>query len=233
MKTIGIIGGIGPEATMDCYSYIVDRAREQLARDGDYSRLPNIIIYSLGEQKFAGLFGEPDQMAKIRAVIEALHRAGADFVIGACNSLHVVYDRLSSVVPIPWISIMDATAEAILKAGMSKVGLMGAMLTMTDGFYQQALSRHGIEVVAPSEEAIRKIDGIINTELVWNKMTAESKKYLLACVDDLARRGAQGVILGCTELPLIVKQKDTPIRVFPTTTILAQRALDEAWGNQD
>ena len=230
VKNIGIIGGIGPEATIDCYSYIVNKVRERLSIDNDFSRLPNIIIYSLGQDHFHGsAFKLPGKPARIRSVIEELHRAGADFVVGACNSLHVMYDELANDLPIPWLSIMDATAEAILDAKMNAVGLLGTYMTMSDGFYQRALARHGIQTLTPDPDAMHRIDEIILTELGWNEMRAESRAYLLKCIEELSRRGAQGVVLGCTELPLLVKQEDTPIPLFPTTTLLAQRALDYAW----
>lgn len=230
MKNIGIIGGIGPEATIDCYSYIVNKVRERLSIDNDFSRLPNIIIYSLGQDNFHGnAFTLPDKPARIRSVIEELHRAGADFVVGACNSLHAVYDQLADDLPIPWISIMDVTAEAILAKKMNVVGLLGTYMTMSGDFYQQALARHGIQTITPDPDTMHQVDEIIDTELIWNTMKQDSKTYLLNCVESLSRRGAQGVILGCTELPLLVKQEDTPIPLFPTTTLLAQRALDCAW----
>lgn len=230
MKNIGMIGGIGPEATIDYYSYIFDRVRERISINNDYSLIPNIIIYSLGRAKFSGEgFGEPDKPALIRSVIEKLHLAGADFVIGACNALHMVYEELAQDLPIPWISIMDATAEAILQDGKSVVGLLGNYLSMTNGFYHRALARHGIQTITPDEGAMRRVDEIIETELVWNVMKDETRRYLLDLIDELSDKGAQGVILGCTELPLIVKQEHTPVRVFPTTTILAQKALDVAW----
>jgi aspartate racemase len=229
MKTIGMIGGIGPEATMEYYAYMFNKVRERLEVSGDFGDVPEIIIYSLGGQQFHGsAFAQPDKPAKVKAVIESLHRAGADFVIGACNALHITYDELVDDLPIPWISIMDATAEEIKRADMTKVGLLGALLTMTQGFYHKALAKHGIETITPELEAMEKIDGIISNELVWNVMTEESKQYTLNCIEELKEQGAQGVILGCTELPLLIKQTDTPIRVFPTTTIHAQKALDYA-----
>jgi aspartate racemase len=231
MKNMGIIGGIGPEATMEYYAYIVDRVRERISIANDFSWLPNIIIYSLGREHFYGAsFAMPDKPAKIRAVIEQLHEAGADFVIGACNSLHVLYDEVAGDLPIPWLSIMEAAAEAILRANMNVVGLLGTHMTMSHGFYHRALARHGIQTLTPDTDTMRRVDEIISTELTWNKMRTESRAYLLGCIEALSRRGAQGVVLGCTELPLLVKQADTPITLFPTTTILAQRALDYAWG---
>lgn len=232
VKNIGIIGGIGPEATIEYYSYMADKARERIAEnDGDFSWLPNIIIYSLGRENFSGdAFGKPEKPEQIKAVIEKLHRAGADFCIGACNSLHVVYDEIKDELPIPWISIMDATAEAIVAKGMTKVGLMGTILTTTQGFYHKVLAEYGIETIQPPAEAVQKIHDIIRHELVWADFRGESRTYLIECMEEMVGRGAEGVILGCTELPLIVKQEDTSIPVIATTTSLAKKATDYAWG---
>lgn len=229
-RNIGIIGGIGPDATVEFYSYMLDRVKERIAADGDFGWNPNIIIYSIGREKFSGdAFVEPDKPERIKGVIEDLHRAGADFCIGACNSLHIVYDKIKDDLPIPWISIMDATAEAICAQGMSKVGLMGTQMTMTHGFYQSVLSEYGIETIVPPADDIQKIHDLIQEELIWGDFREETRAYLIDCMEELVSRGAQGVILGCTELPLIVKQDHTSIPVFPTTTILAQKALDYAW----
>lgn len=230
MKNMGIIGGIGPEATIQYYTYLIDRVRERIAADGDFSWIPNIIIYSLGGENFSGdAFGKPGKADQVRAVIERLHCAGADFVIGACNTLHIVYDQIKDDLPIPWISIMEATAEAIVAADMNKVGLMGTVLTTTHGFYQAALAEQGIETIVPPAEDIQKIDELIKNELIWADFREGSRVYVIDCMEEMVQRGAQGVVLGCTELPLLVKQEHTSIHLFPTTTILAQKALDYAW----
>ncbi len=230
MKNIGIIGGIGPEATIEYYSYIFDKVRERISIENDFSWIPNIIIYSMGRENYSGSnFGTPDKPEKVRAVIERLHASGADFVIGACNALHIVYDQLVDTLPIPWVSIMDATAEAITKANMGTVGLLGTYMTMTESFYQSALARHGIQTIIPDEEGMREVEEIILSELIWNRILDGSRKRLLGIMEKLVQKGAQGIVLGCTELPLLIKQTDTQIKVFPTTTILAQKALDLAW----
>ncbi len=230
MKNIGIIGGIGPEATIEYYSYIFDKVRERISIENDFSWVPNIIIYSMGRENYSGSnFGTPDKPEKVRAVIERLQASGADFVIGACNALHIVYDQLVDTLPIPWVSIMDTTAEAITKANMGTVGLLGTYMTMTESFYQRALARHGIQTITPDEKEMREVEEIILSELIWNRMLDGSRKRLLGIMEKLVQKGAQGIILGCTELPLLIKQTDTQIKIFPTTTILAQKALDLAW----
>jgi aspartate racemase len=225
MKTIGILGGLGPEATLEYYSYIVRKYYETY---GDYD-YPEIIIYSVSPGEYVGdAFAQPDKPAKIKAFIEKLHLAGADFVIGACNTLHVVYDEVSKDIPIPWFSIMDATAEAIKKEGLTQVGLLGTLITTKHGFYQKALARHGIETITPDEEALKKIDDIIFTDLVRAVATDEARQFVLGCIEELKQQGAQGIVLGCTELPFLIKQEHTDVRVFSTTTIHAQKALDLA-----
>jgi len=225
MKTIGILGGLGPEATVEYYTYITRKYYEIHA---NYDH-PEIIIYSVRSGEYLGSnFELPDKPAKIRAVIEKLHLAGADFVIGACNTLHVVYDEVSKDIPIPWISIMDATAEAIIKKGVNRVGLLGTCITTKNDFYQKALAEHGIETITPGSQVLEKIDEIIFNELIRAVVTKESKQYVLGCIDELKQRGAQGIVLGCTELPFLIKQEDIDIHLFPTTTIHAQKALDLA-----
>ena len=222
MKTIGILGGLGPESTLEYYAYIT---RKYYEIRSDYA-YPEIVIYSLSFQDFIDAGYElPD---RVKAAIEKMHLAGADFVVASCNSLHLVYDKVFQEVPIPWVSIMDATAEQIKKEGLKKVGLLGTIFTMGKGFYQKALASHGIEAIAPGIEAQKKVNEIIFTELVRAVIKDESRQFVLGCIEELRQNGAQGIVLGCTELPFLIKQEHTSLRVFDTTAIHAQKALDLA-----
>ncbi len=165
---------------------------------------------------------------KVRDAIEKLHLAGADFVVAACNTVHAVFDEVAKDIPIPWISIMDTTAEAIKKAGLTKVGLLGSNLTMSRGFYQKALARHGIECITPDGLDRERINDIVFSELVLDKPEDESRRFAIGCVEKLAGRGAEGIILGCTELPFLIRPEDTTLPLFNTTNIHAQKALDLA-----
>ena len=227
MKTIGILGGLGPESTILYYSWITRRYFE--AR-GDYA-YPNVVINSLSFQEVIDAGYQTSGI--VRTGIEGLHRAGADFVVAACNSIHVVYDEVAKQSPIPWLSIMDAVAERLKAADITRVGLMGTRVTMQGDFYQTALARQGIEVMTPSNEAQEGINRIIFDELVRAVVKPESRRFLLGCVDDLKSGGAQGIILGCTELPFAVEQKDTAVPIFDSATIHAQKALDLAMTNSD
>ena len=220
MKTIGIIGGLGPESTCEFYRLIT---RYYYDRYGDYN-YPEIIIYSVIFKKIIDCGYE--STGEIIQAIERLHRAGADFVVAPCNSIHLVYEAVSQDIPIPWISIMDATAESVRCKNLYKVGLLGTRFTMSGNFYRDTLSRHGIETVVPDKDSQEIINDIIYNELVRNCVTEKSRRYVLHCINDLQEKGARGIVLGCTELPFLISQKDVSIPVFDTTALYAHKALD-------
>ncbi|HRU07471.1 MAG TPA: amino acid racemase [Candidatus Brocadiia bacterium] len=222
MKTIGIFGGLGPESTAAYYEYIT-RKYYETRRDYAY---PEIVIYSVNFKEYidAG-YDRPDA---VKDAICRLHRAGADFVVASCNSIHIVYDRICDDLPIPWVSIMDATADEILRRGQRKVGLLGTIYTMSKGFYQRAFAKRGIETLTPSPKDQKRMNDIIFGELITAKVTPESKAFGLGLVDELASQGAEGVVLGCTEIPFLIQQADTSTPVYDTTVIHAQKALDLA-----
>jgi len=224
VKRIGIIGGLGPESTVSYYLYIVHKYYE-MYRNFAY---PEIIIYSLDFQKFIDAGYEIAD--EVKKAISRLHAAGADFAVAACNSVHIVYDEVKDDVPIPWISIIDATGEEIRKNGMKKVGLLGTVFTMSKGFYKKGLAQMDIETVIPDAEDMKTVNDIIYRELVKNEVRDESRTRVLKIIDRLVEKGAQGIVLGCTELPFLIKQADTAIKVFDTTSIHAQKALDLALG---
>jgi len=227
MKTIGVVGGLGPESTAAYYCSIT---RKYYELRGDYA-YPEILIYSLDFKEIIDLGYEA--APKIRAAIEALQRAGADFAVAACNSIHIVYEELRDDLPIPWVSIMAATAEEIARQGMRKVGLLGTVFTMSKGFYQRGLAEHGIDALTPDPDAQKRVNDIIFDELITATITEESKNFVLGCIDELAALGAEGIVLGCTELPFLIQQPDTELRVFDTTDIHAQKALDFAMSEED
>jgi len=223
-KRIGILGGLGPESTAAYYQYIT-RAYYEAHQDFYY---PEIIIYSLCFQDYIGVhYKHADD---VKEVIGRMAAAGADFVVAACNSVHVIYDEICDDLPIPWISIMDATAERIKQDGHTKVALLGTIYTMGGDFFQRAFARHGLETVTPEPSAQERINDIIYGELVKAEVTDPSRQYVLGVIDDLAKQGAQGVVLGCTELPFLIQQPHTQVLVYDTTAIHAQKALDLALG---
>ena len=222
MKTIGILGGLGPESTISYYAYIT---RLYYERYKDYA-YPNIIISSLSFQEF--IEAEYELPARVQDAIENMQRAGADFVVAACNSVHVVYDEIAKELPIPWFSIMDAVAGEIKKANITRIGLLGTIFTMSKGFFQKALARHGIETITPDHNDQKKINDIIFGELIRNVVKENSRQFVLDCINELVGRGAEGIVLGCTELPFLIQQEHTEVKVFDTTRIHSQETLERA-----
>lgn len=222
MKKIGILGGLGPESTVSYYLYIIHKYYETY-RNFAY---PEIIIYSVNFQKFINAGYEIAD--EVKESINRLHSAGADFAVAACNSIHIVYDEVKNAIPIPWISIIDVTGEEIRKNRMEKVGLLGTIFTMSKGFYEKGLARMGIDTIIPEEKDRKTINSIIYNELVKKQIRDESRTSVLKIIDHLIEKGAQGIVLGCTELPFLIKQTDTAIKIFDTTSIHAQKALDIA-----
>jgi len=222
MKKIGILGGLGPESTVSYYLYIV---HEYYRRFSDYN-YPEIIIYSLNFKKFIDAGYESAE--EIKSAINKLSIAGADFVVAACNSVHIVFDEVSKDIPIPRISIIDAAGEEIKKNGIKKAGLLGTIFTMSKGFYAKGLERMGIETIIPDMPDMKRVNEIIYNELVRNEVREESRVEMLGIIDRLVQKGAEGIILGCTELPFLIRQSDTPVKIFDTTQIHSKKALDTA-----
>jgi len=222
MKTIGILGGLGPESTAAYYTCITRTYYERF-RDYGY---PEIVVLSMRFSDF--IQAEYDLADRVRSAVERLHRAGADFVVAACNSVHVVYDEIAAGLPIPWVGITDAAAEAIIRDQFTTVGLLGTVFTMRGDFYPKALARRGITALTPPADRQGQVNDIIYRELVTGVVKPESRRVVLGVMEELAARGAQGVVLACTELPFLIRQEDTPIRVYDTTTLHAQLALDLA-----
>jgi aspartate racemase len=228
-RTIGILGGMSPESTVMYYQCIT-RTYEQRFGDFDF---PEILIYSVNFQKFAdwqreGRWTEAaDEMAK---ALERLRAAGADFGIIATNTMHIVFDEVQKAVRMPLLSVVDATAEAIRTAGLNLVGLLGTVFTMRDRFYRDGLARFGIDVLVPDAGWQERIDGVIYAELCRGKIRPESRQMFLGVIEELRKRGAQGIVLGCTEIPLLVRPQDCDLPLFNTTLLHAEKALNYAVG---
>ena len=226
-KKIGILGGLSPESTVIYYLRIVRRYQELF---GDHS-YPEIIIYSVSFQKFV------DWMAKDRwnEITEELIRdirnlaaAGADFALIATNTMHLVFDKVEEASPIPLINIVDATAESIRKEKINAVGLLGTVFTMERDFYREGLAKYGIETLVPKKEDRDYIDKVIFGELCKGLIREESRNSFKRIIEELTGRGAEGIVLGCTEIPLLIGEKDVSTRIFDTATIHADKALDLA-----
>ena len=157
-----------------------------------------------------------------------LQNAGAACVLIGTNTMHKIAPEVQARIDVPLLHIADITAQAILAAGLTKVGLTGTRFTMEEAFYKERLAEHGVECVIPKQEERDEIHRIIFSELCQGLINADSKQRFLACMASLEQRGAQGVILGCTELPLLVNQCDTSLPLFDTTRLHAMAAVNFA-----
>lgn len=228
MKTVGIIGGIAPESTIQYYRLMVNFYREQI-RDGSY---PSILINSIDMKKMLDLIAANELANVIEYLVGEVKRlamAGADFGLLASNTPHIVFDDIRQQSPIPLISIVEATCLATQALGLKKVGLLGTRFTMQGHFYSEEFSKHGITLVVPDLQAQVYIHNKYMSELVHGIFLPETRERLLAIVYDLRKQqGIEGLILGGTELPFILNMNDRDGQVIPyldTTKIHAEQAV--------
>jgi len=228
MKTLGIIGGIGPESTIDYYRRIIALYRQR-KQDGSY---PTIIINSIDMKKMLD-FIEGNELVRLTEYllgeVHKLSKAGADLGLLASNSPHIVFDELFNQSPIPLLSIVEAALEATKKLGLKRVGCLGTRFSMQGQYYPDVFSREGITVITPgAEEQVYIHDKYMN-ELVNGIIIPETRERLLAIVDRLkAQEGIEGLILGGTELPLIFRQETyNGIPFLDTTKIHVECALSQ------
>ena len=229
MKRIGILGGTSPESTV---SYYTRMTREYTRRFGNYA-YPEILIYSVSFQEFVDWqkTGDWGAMAtKMKEGFQHLAAAGAQIGLIAANTLHHVFDEVTAESPMPLVHIVDATASAIREEGISRVGLLGTRYTMQGEFYVERLAKHGITTLLPTVEEQGEIHRVIYEELTRGIIRPESKAYYLEVIDGLAQQGAEGVILGCTEIPLLVRPEEASLLTFDTAILHADAALDAALG---
>ncbi len=226
-KRIGILGGLTPESTVPYYIHIIHRYEEMFHNQA----YPEVVVFSVSFQRFEDWMAVEDWESmelELTKGLHALHDAGADFAVIATNTMHNLYEKLDRRNIIPLLSLVDATGVEVKKAGIKRVGLIGTKFAMNKPYYREGLAKYGIKVVVPDEEDQQEVGRVIFEELAYGIIKDESRKNYLAIMDRLKANGAQGVILGCTEIPLLIKQIDTKIPVFDTTTIHAEAALQFA-----
>jgi len=225
MKTVGIVGGISPESTIEYYRFIVDGYRERRP-DGSY---PLIMINSINLQGMVNAVESGKVVEFLLPEFHKLAKAGADFGVIAANTPHVVFDELQRQSPIPLISIVEATCDAAKTLGLKKVGLLGTRFTMQGRFYPDVFAKAGIALVVPGPEQHDYIHEKYMGELVKGIFLPETRTGLLAIVDELKRHeGIQGLILGGTELPLILRDANhLGIPFLDTTRIHVDRIVEE------
>jgi aspartate racemase len=215
---------MSPESTTLYYEHIT---RTYTAQYGDYG-YPEILIYSVSFQKFVDWQrnGQWDEAAReMAAALERLRLAGADFGLIATNTMHFVFDEVQRAVRMPLLSIVDATVEAILGAGLQSVGLLGSVFTMRERFFLDVLERSGIAALVPEPDDQLQVHEVIFQELCRGEIRPESRRLFLEIIERLRDRGAQGIVLGCTEIPLLLQPEHCELPLFNTALLHAGKAL--------
>ncbi|WP_038815406.1 aspartate/glutamate racemase family protein [Campylobacter jejuni] len=227
MKTIGIIGGMSFESTTTYYKIINETINTKL---GELNSA-KILLYSVNFEEIANL-QKQNEWGKAAEILsecaKKLELGGADFILIATNTMHKIFDEIQRSVKIPLIHIAQSTANALKEANITKIGLLGTKYTMMQDFYKNILIKEGIEAIIPDENDIQDVNDIIFSELCKGQIKEKSKEKYLEIIEKLKNKGAQGVVLGCTEIGLLLSKNDTQIPIFDTTLIHALDAVNLA-----
>ena len=228
MKTIGLLGGMSWESTLGYYRAINEGIKKTLG--GLHSA--KIVMYSVDFAPIEKLqhTGDWEGTAKILSeAAQSIQAAGADFLLICTNTMHKVAPQIEAAIQIPLLHIADATAEILVNGGINSVGLLGTAFTMEQEFYKGRLTNnYGLQVLVPNEDDRQIVHRIIYQELCLGKIESNSKAEYLRIIDNLAFQGAEAVILGCTEIGMLVNQTDTDVRLLDTTAIHAEKAVEYA-----
>jgi len=227
MKTIGLIGGLSWESTTDYYRYINTLVKEKMG--GLHSA--KCLLYSFDFEEIVALQKAGHWEKATDLMINAaktLEAAGADVVLICTNTMHKMAKEVQASLSIPLLHIAEVTGNKAKEAGLKKVGLLGTMFTMEHAFYKETLLDQGIETIVPEKEDRESVHHIIFDELCKGIILPESKKIYMRIIEKLIDQGAEGVILGCTEIPLLIKQEDSSIPLFDTTFLHAKAAVSFA-----
>jgi aspartate racemase len=225
MKTLGMVGGLSWHSTLDYYSFINMAVNNHFGNNTN----PPLILYNLNQAKVHHLQKQnkwesiADMLLK---AVKQLQKAGAESAIFCANTPHKVYDLIQKQVDIPIIHIADATVWAIHQKGLNTVGFIGTKYSMENDFVTGRIEQNGIKVIVPDEQnVIKELHRIIHEELTYNKIILESKRFVLNELNQMIRNGAKGIVLGCTEFPLMIHQKDINVPAFNTTLIHSAAAV--------
>jgi aspartate racemase len=232
MKTIGLIGGMSWESTLEYYRILNETVRERLG--GLHSA--RCILYSVDFAEIEEMQRRADwpaAAARLAQAGESLEKAGAECIVLCTNTMHKLAGEIRAQTRIPFLHIADAAGRAVRAAGLRKVGLLGTRFTMDEDFITQPLrDAYGLTVLLPEDTERDAVHEIIFKELCLGVIREESRKRYLDIIDELARQGAEGMILGCTEIELLIRPGDTPVRLFPTTRLHALAAVEFALGGE-
>ena len=227
MQTIGLLGGMSWESTIPYYRIINETVRQALG--GLHSA--KILLYSVDfhdveRMQHAGNWAQAGEV--LAGAARSLHAAGADFLVLCTNTMHKVAPAIERAVPLPLLHIADPTAQAIARAGFSSVGLLGTRFTMEQDFYRDRLHAHGIDVLVPDQDERERIHRVIYEELCLGRVVEASRESYRRIIERLVARGAQGIVLGCTEIAMLIGPADASVPVFDTTLLHARSAAERA-----
>ncbi|WP_040168084.1 aspartate/glutamate racemase family protein [Microbacterium gorillae] len=227
MKTIGLLGGMSWESSLEWYRRANELVRDRLG--GFHSA--RILLDSLDFAEIEALqaAGDWDTAGVVLARhAAALEGAGADLIVLCTNTMHLVAPQIEAAITIPFLHLADVTADAVRDAGVDAVGLLGTAFTMEEPFYRERLESHGLTVLVPDAADRATVHRIIYDELVHGVVTEASRTHYRGVIARLVASGARGVILGCTEIELLVRPEDSPVPIFPTTALHVTAAVDAA-----
>jgi aspartate racemase len=233
MKTMGLIGGMSWESTASYYQALNQGVKAKLGR----LHSAKIILHSVDFSEIEQLQHQQrwDELGDIlTAAAVNLEQSGADFLMICTNTMHKVAPKIETSVNIPLLHIADATAQKLVKDKVKVVGLLGTKFTMVESFYKERISiDYGIQVIIPEEQDLEIAHSIIYNELCQGEINAESRQEYIRVINSLVNKGAEAIILGCTEIGLLVEQQHTPIPLYDTTAIHAQAAVNLATSQLD
>ncbi|MES5894376.1 MULTISPECIES: aspartate/glutamate racemase family protein [Bacillus cereus group] len=231
MKTIGLIGGMSWESTSEYYRILNEEIKSRLGGLHSAKCLINSVDFEEIERFQSN--GDWDGAGEVLGnAAYSLQNGGADFIIICTNTMHKVVEKIKENINIPVLHIADTTAKEIKRKGIQTIGLLGTKYTMEQDFYKSRIEKNNIKVIVPLENNREKINEIIYTELCLGKITSQSREYYKTVIEELVQKGAQGIILGCTEIGLLIKQEDVSVPIFDTTFIHAIEAVNVALENR-
>lgn len=224
MRTIGLIGGMSWQASAEYYRLINEAAAARLG--GQHNAKSVMLTVDFDEIVAFQQAGDWEGAAKTLAeAATSLERAGADMVALCANTMHVVAEPVAAAITVPFVHLVDVTADAVKATGITRVGLLGTRYTMEMDFYKDRMAELGVEVLVPPAEVRTAVHDIIYGELTFGILREESREVFRRGMANLAERGAAGIIFGCTEIPLLVSAADSPVPVFDSTLLHAERLV--------
>jgi aspartate racemase len=227
MRTVGLLGGMSWESSIEYYRVMNELVRRR--RGGLHSAPCLLHSFDFAEVAALQAGGRWDDAGDLLAgAAKGLEAAGAELLLICTNTMHKVAPAVEAAISVPLLHIVDATAERVRASGLGTVGLLGSSFTMEDGFYQERMQAHGVRVLVPGEADRLLVHRVIFEELCAGVVSEASRRAYREVMGRLAAAGAEGVILGCTEIELLVGQADSPVEVFPTTRIHAEAAVAAA-----